>query len=115
MAQKDIRNEKLKVYPFLEEMYQDSYFPDFLVDKGKAILIELCLKIESQQPKTLKELYELTHAATNRFNDLCEEFEENDSEIETAARDCIATDFVYIATAYDFEADIEELVATRDW
>ena len=56
------------------------------------------------------------HAATERFNELAEEFEENDSEIETVARDTIATDMEYIAQSYGFEdADIEELVAPRDW
>ncbi|EIG26584.1 DUF5713 family protein, partial [Neisseria sicca] len=41
---------------------------------------------------------------------------ENDSEIETVARDTIATDMEYIAQSYGFEdADIEELVAPRDW
>ena len=38
------------------------------------------------------------------------------SEIETAARDCIAVDFEFISKSYGFiEADVEELIATRDW
>lgn len=111
-----ITNSKIAEYEFLEGMYRDGYFPDFLVDKGKAILMGLCDQIETQSPADLDALYQLTHAATDRFNDLEEEFEENDSEIETAARDCIATDFEFIAKAYGFEdADVEELIATRDW
>ncbi len=90
-------------------------FPDFLVDKGKIILIELCAQIEEQAPKKLDDLYALTHRATELFNDLQEEFDENDSEIETVARECIGADFNFIATAYGFQADIEELIATRDW
>ncbi|MEY3240376.1 MAG: hypothetical protein RIR11_1814 [Bacteroidota bacterium] len=115
MAQNDIKNEKLKNYSFLEGMYQDSYFPDFLVDKGRAILIELCIQIEEKKPKNLPELYELTHAATQKFNDLDEEFGENDSEIETAGAVLIANDFEFIANAYGFDADIEALIATRYW
>lgn len=115
MAQNDIKNEKLKNYTFLKGMYRDSYFPDFLVDKGKAILIELCIQIEEKKPKNLPELYELTHAATQKFNDLEEEFGENDSEIETVAAELIANDFEFIANAYGFDADIEELIATRYW
>jgi hypothetical protein len=43
-------------------------------------------------------------------------FYENDSEIETVARDCIGMDFEFIANAYGFEnVDVEELIATRDW
>lgn len=115
MIQGDIKNEKLKNYSFLECMYADAYFPKFLVDKGKSILVELCLEIETTQPKNLDELYKLTHASTKRFNDLGDEFLKNDSEIETAARECIAENFEFIASSYGFHADTEELIATRNW
>ena len=113
--QEDLKNESVRSYPFLKEMYEDSYFPTKLVDKGKAILVGLCSKIEQEQPKSLYELYELTHAATDKFNDLQEDFEEADSELETGAREAIAEDFAFVAKAYGFEADIEELIATREW
>jgi hypothetical protein len=97
-------------------MYKDTYFPKKCVDHGKEILIDLCFFIEETKPKNLEELYELTHGSTDKFNELQEEFDENGSEIETAARECIAADFEFIAHAYGFEnADIEELIATRDW
>jgi len=115
MTQLNIKNDQFKSYTFLKNMYEDPYFPNFLVDKGKAILVELCLKIEAQNPKKLQELYSLTHAATSRFNDLDDEFAENESEIETAARECIAEDFDFIAKSFGFEADVEELIATREW
>ena len=109
-------NFKVDPEKLLEGMYRDGYFPDFLVDKGKAILVNLCEQIEAQHPADLVALYRLTHAATEAFNDLQEEFEDNDSEIETAARDCIGMDFDFIAKAYGFgEADGEELIAPRDW
>jgi hypothetical protein len=114
VQQAALHNEAIRNYSFLAEMYQDSYFPNNLVGKGQAILVELCLAIEQQQPKNLEELYALTHAATDHFNDLQEEFWEAESEIETAARDCIARDFDFVAKAYGFEADREVLLATRD-
>jgi len=115
MNQTELNNEKLKEYQFLKEMYEDPYFPNAIVDKGKAILVGLCSQIEKQKPQDLKALYKLTHAATDRFNELQEDFEENGSEIETAARECIGMDFEFIAVAYGFDADIEELIETRDW
>ena len=109
-------NQKINNYAFLQDMYRDKYFPTHLVDKGKQILLRLCEQIERQKPADLKELYVLTHAATNEFNELSLEFEEADSQIETAARDCIGTDFDFIARAYGFAtADGEALIATRDW
>lgn len=114
--QSELNNEAAKKYSFLDVMYKDTYFPNKLVNKGKAILVNLCFQIEKKQPKTLDDLYKLTHSATDKFNNLQEEFDENDSEIETVARDCIGTDFEFIATTYGFEdVDIEELIATRDW
>jgi Family of unknown function (DUF5713) len=111
-----ITNQTLQDYKFLDEMYKDGYFPDHVVDMGKAILIRLCEKIESEKPSDLEELYKLSHAATDEFNDLQSVFEENESELETAARDCIGGDFEQIAIAYGFtNADVEELIATRDW
>lgn len=110
-----LTNEKVKSYEFLRDMVEDSYFPSQLVDKGKAILLDLCQEIEAKSPRSLAELYVLTHAATERFNRLDKEFWENGSEIETVARESIGADFAFIASAYNFEADVEELIATREW
>ena len=111
-----ITNEKMKAYNFLKGMYEDGYFPDFLVDKGRDILVNLCREIESKKPASLEQLYPITHDYTDKLNDLAEEFYEHESEIETVAREYIAEDFEVIAAAYGFEdADVEELIATRDW
>lgn len=111
-----VGNEKIKQHVFLQCMLDDDYYPRHLVAKGQAILQRLCEDIEQQKPADLGSLYKLTQASTDAFNDLAGEFEEADSEIETVARECIAEDFVFIATAYDFKnADAEELIATRDW
>lgn len=110
-----ITNKTMANHLFLAEMYEDEYFPNVLVDKGKAILVRLCERIESDEPQSLDDLYPLTHAATEEFNDLAVEFEDEESEIETAAREAIGSDFAAIAAAYGFDADIEELIAPRDW
>jgi hypothetical protein len=96
-------------------MYQDSYFPKFLVDKCKNILLNLCLEIESTEPSSLAELYKLTRLSTEKLNALENEFFENNSEIESVARDCLAVNFEFIAKSYGFDADIEELISGRDW
>lgn len=110
-----ITNEQLKDYPFLELMYDDEYFPNALVDKGKAILVRLCEAIEAQKPSDEASLLRLTHAATEEFNVLQDEFIEQESEIETGAREAIGEDFDFIAKAYGFNTDVEDLIATRDW
>jgi hypothetical protein len=96
-------------------LYNDSYFPKQLVDEGKAILIELCYQIESTNPKTNEELIILTHETTEKFNRLNSWFIKEGSEIETVAREAIASDIEYIAKTYGFKADIEALISNRDW
>jgi Family of unknown function (DUF5713) len=111
-----VSNEQIERHAFLQCMYQNEDFPTNLVDKGKQILLRLSERIETEKPADESALYVLTHAATNQFNDLAEEFFDANSEIETAAAECIALDFEFIANAYGFDnADLEELIATRDW
>ncbi|MDF5751807.1 DUF5713 family protein [Spongiactinospora sp. TRM90649] len=109
-------NELIAGRAFLHGMYQDGYFPDHVVDKGKAILLRLCARIEAERPTDLAALYVLTHAATEEFNDLEGDFDAAGSEIETVAREVIAEDFWFVASAYGFtDADVEELIAPREW
>lgn len=116
MSVTTIQNEQAKKYPFLAEMYLDDYFPDNLIDKAKDILVELCITIEAQAPSTLEDFYALTHATTEQFNQLAEEFEAQNSEIETSAREAIAVDITMISLFYGFEeADAEEMIANRNW
>lgn len=115
MDQQQLKNEAARRHVFLADMYADDYFPKYLVDQGRDILLELCHTLETQPPKGLDELYVHTHRATERFNALQEAFEEADSELETAARESIGMDFAFIAEAYGFEADVEELIAPREW
>ena len=111
-----ITNDDINSRQFLTEMYRDSYFPNFMVDKVKAILTGLCEKIEEKKPQNPEELLLLTHTATEMINDLQEEFEENGSEIETAAREAIADDFDFIVKTYGFDqVDIEDVIEPRDW
>jgi hypothetical protein len=111
-----ITNQQVTGHAFLRQLYADAYFPDPVVDKGRAILLRLCERIETEHPSDLGSLYVLTQAATEEFNLLEAEFEAAGSEIETAAREEIAEDFWFVASAYGFaNADVEELIATRDW
>jgi hypothetical protein len=109
-------NRQVAGHAFLKDMYDDGYYPDHVVDKGRAVLLRLCERIEAERPSDLAALYALTEAATEEFNALEAEFEAAGSEIETVAREVIAEDFWFVASAYGFaEADVEELIAAREW
>ena len=49
------------------------------------------------------------------INDLQDEFYENDSEIETVARDCIGVTVAYILEWFGIPIDMEEAIRERDW
>lgn len=111
-----ISNQRVTAYSFLRAMYEDDYYPDHVVDLGRAILLRLCERIETEQPHDLTALYALTQTATDEFNALEDDFEAAGSEIETVAREEIAEAFFFVADAYGFaDADVEELIATREW
>jgi uncharacterized protein DUF5713 len=112
----NVKNPSIKEYEFLPGMYADGYFPRFLVDKLKEVLVKLCEDIESESPPDTESLLKLTHAATERINELAEEFDENGSDLETVAREVIADDFEHIVRTYGFnDVDIEEVIAPREW
>lgn len=107
-----LSNTQVSTHPFLKALYADGYYPDDSVDRGKDILLRLCARIEAERPADLAALYVLTHAATEEFNDLQDE----DFDIETVAREELAGEFWFVARAYGFaDADVEELIAPRDW
>ncbi|WP_281235169.1 DUF5713 family protein [Flavobacterium gelatinilyticum] len=115
VKQNDLKNEKIRNYRILEEMYNDSYFPPQSVDKVRDVLLEFCFNIEKRKPKNLDQLYELSHTATEKINNLQDDFYRNGSELETGARESIAMDFDFICKSYGFKADVEELISNRDW
>lgn len=101
-------------YALLEEMYQDEYYPNFLVDKIKALIDQVVLYLESGETDTEK-IQQKLDKMTIGINDLQEEFDENDSEIETVARDCIGVTVEYILDWFDVDIDIETALGERDW
>ncbi len=101
-------------YNLLEEMYKDGYFPDFLVDKVKENLQEVIVFLESGE-RDLEKIQQKFDEMTLAINDLQEEFEENDSEIETAARECIGEAVAYVLQWFDIDMDVEDAIGERDW
>ena len=101
-------------YKLLDEMYQDEYYPDFLVDKIKDELQKVIDLLESGETDT-EVVQEKLDEAVLAINDLQEEFDENESEIETVARDCIGVTIDYILKWFDIPIDMEEAIRERDW
>ena len=101
-------------YNLLDEMYQDKYYPDFLVDKVKDELQKVIDLLESGETDT-EAVQERLDEAVCGINDLQQGFDENDSELETVARECIAANVAYILEWFNIPIDTEEAIRERDW
>ena len=101
-------------YKLLTDMYQDGYFPDFLVDKVKGELQKVIELLETGETDT-EVIQERLDEVVCAINDLQEEFYENDSEIETVARDCIGETVGYVLEWFGIPIDVEEAIRERDW
>lgn len=101
-------------YKLLAEMYQDDYYPEFLVDKVRALLEEVIQALEAGE-RDLDELQSRLDKMTQGINELAEEFDEHDSEIETMARDSIGVSVEYILQWFNIDIDVEDAIRERDW
>lgn len=101
-------------YKLLEEMYNDEYFPDFLVDKVKALIQNVIDYLETGE-RDLDKIQKKFDEMTLAINDLEEEFEDNGSELETVARDSIGTTVEYILKWFDIDIDVEDAIGEREW
>ena len=101
-------------YQLLSDMYQDDYFPNFLVDKIQALLQQVIDLLETGETD-LEVIQNKFDEIVEEINDLQDEFEENDSEIETAARDSIGETVDYILHWFNIDIDVEDAIAARDW
>ncbi|MFJ7887050.1 DUF5713 family protein [Lysinibacillus xylanilyticus] len=104
----------MKEIIFLKGMYQDSYYPKFLVDKIKDLLEQIVRYFE-QGPHPLEDIQVKFDEITRAINDLEDEFLEHDSEIETIARDSIALTVMDILDVYNVKLDIEDALREREW
>jgi hypothetical protein len=101
-------------YKLLKDMYQDGYFPDFLVDKIRDLVQNVVAFLETGE-RDLEKIQEKFDCMTLAINDLQEEFEENDSELETAARESIGETVAYILQWFEIDIGPENAIRERDW
>ncbi|MGA3674603.1 DUF5713 family protein [Lysinibacillus agricola] len=101
-------------FKYLVDMYEDPYFPTFLVDKLKLHIVKVVHFIE-ENTYTIEEIQEKLDEMTLAINELQNEFDQNDSEIETVARDSIGTTVEEILQYFELDIDMEEAIREREW
>lgn len=101
-------------YILLEELYEDSFYPDFLIDKIKYLLEDFITYL-AQQPTDLIEIGDKIYELVRSANSLQEEFLDNDSEYDNIARECLIQDLEYIIQWFHLPLNLEEVLAEREW
>ncbi|WP_221766327.1 DUF5713 family protein [Lysinibacillus telephonicus] len=101
-------------FKYLVDMYKDPFFPTFLVDKLKLHIVKVVHFIE-ESTHTIEEIQEKLDEMTIAINELQNEFYQNNSEIETVARDSIGETVEEILQYFELDIDTEEAIREREW
>ncbi len=102
-------------YVLLQTMYEDTYYPHYLVDKIKWQLIHLIEFMEDVETDKVDLIQEKLDEFTMFINSLQQEFWDQDSEIETVAQECIASSLEYILQWFKIDIPLEMALREREW
>ncbi|WP_294588001.1 DUF5713 family protein [uncultured Bacteroides sp.] len=101
-------------YVLLKEMYKDQFFPKKCVDKVAKEIKTVIVYIE-QGGHSEDHIQAKFDKMTFEINKLQACFEDNDSEIETVARESISETVEYILQYFNINIEYEEALRNRDW
>ena len=101
-------------YILLEELYEDSFYPDFLIDKIKYLLEDFINFVE-QKPKNMADVGDKIYDLIQNANSLQYEFLDNDSEYDNIAREYLIRNLEYIIQWFNLPINLEEALAEREW
>lgn len=95
---------------YVPEMYRDSFYPDFLVDKVKSALKTVVEYLNTCDYYDDEEIQEAFDTAISEINDLQREFDMNGSELETMAHDSIFATVGRIIEHFELEIDANDAI-----
>lgn len=101
-------------YILLEKLYEDSFYPDFLIDKIKYLLEDFINFVE-QKPKNMADVGDKIYDLIQNANSLQYEFLDNDSEYDNIAREYLIRNLEYIIQWFHLPINLEEALAEREW
>ncbi len=101
-------------YLLLEQLYEDSRYPDFLIDKIKYVLVDFINYLETN-PYNLQEIEDKIYDTFTTANNLPNDYLDNDDESENIAKECISRDMEYIIQWFHLPITLETVLAEREW
>lgn len=101
-------------YILLEELYEESRYPDFLIDKVKYLLVDFINFLETN-PQQLEVVGDKIYDLIMNVNSLQDEFLINESEFDNLARECLFRNIEYIVQWFHLPINLEKVLAEREW
>ena len=100
-------------YVLLQDLYDDDYYPDSLVEELERELTGLVDFLEAgEEDSTL--IQRKLDGMTSRINEIAEEFIENDSRIESMAAETLEADVSQILNEFGVDIELEEALRERE-
>ncbi|WP_419181929.1 DUF5713 family protein [Paenibacillus alvei] len=99
---------------YLIEMYNDPFYPEFLVDKVKECILRVVPFIEKGN-RDVNKIQSKLDEMTIAINDLADEFGQNNSELETVARESNAATVESVLQYHKIDIVIEDALREREW
>lgn len=104
-----------KAAVFSNALLVSEYGLCYSIDTKTSALFDGAIALLESGEKDLEIIQNKFDEITRAINDLQDEFEENDSEIETVARDSIGKTAGYILDWFGIGIDADEAIRERDW
>ena len=96
-------------------MYEDGYYPDFLVTELKQHIVQFARRV-SKSGLSDADIYRYAHETIVQMNEMKPKFADMDSALDDTAADYIAEAMMMVVQdAGYFEIEMEELVSNREW
>lgn len=110
-----LRNATIREHVFLPAMRADARYPEHVVNRCEDLLIHLCFDIEAEEATEAAQLYPLAHHAITEMNKQLIDFERDGIMLDGTAREALAAEFMFIATAYGIAANEQALMEPKAW
>lgn len=100
-------------YVLLQDLYDDDYYPDSLVEELERELTGLVDFLEAGEADSTL-IQRKLDGMTSRINEIAEEFIENDSRIESMAAETLEADVSQILNEFGVDIEMEEALRERE-
>lgn len=103
-----------KQYILLEQLYEDSFYPQYMLDKIKLMLLDFIFYIE-ENPTGITDVGNKIFELVEEVKSMQDEFIAEESEFDALAKETLLRDIEYIIKWYHLPVNLEKELTKREW